>query len=335
MNRKSATCMAAVSLVVAQTIACSTNHSTSSAGSGSMATSATPARANPDSFSGPIVSHCTTPASATTLGKLNVDTGELVDMATFPIPCNDASGQTGRLFFNQDFHKMALPDDANDNHVKYYDSDSKSVVDVTNIVVPSPTGDFGNQQRPLHRSAQFDDQGLFVFYDDRAEQFNFFDTDAKKIVKTSKVYVPHLLQVEMTNPDDMKNGELPGSDAIRLCSALWVIDDNRYLRAVSDNQDHYLVIDSIPPPGAPPQCDNNTAGQRITPPSTEISEAAADPTGSTILFTVFSRNDIKVWNLYRANLADPSQPKQIKMSGNILEHAGYDGGQIVSILGWK
>jgi hypothetical protein len=80
---------------------------------------------------------------------------------------------------------------------------------------------------------------------------------------------------------------------------------------------------------------SDTTGQRITPPTTEISEAAADPTGSTILFMVFSRTDIKVFNLYRANLNDPSHPTQIKMSGEILEHAGYDGGQIVGILGWK
>jgi hypothetical protein len=329
--------MAVASLIGAQTVACSTptNHSVSPATSGSSAQQSTSSQAvKPDDVNGPVIAHCPTHSTTTTLSKLNVDTGQLTDIATFPISCYGLSGQYGRLQFSRDFRKAAL-EATNDNHARYYDSTSRNTIDVTNIVSPPPTGDFGNRQNANDTNAQFDDQGLFVYYDNNAQEYKFFDTASKKVVNTSRSYLPKYVQGVLKHPETIRPGG-PNGDDYTLCSPwFWVMDGGQYLRSESDNNsNHFLVIDSVPARSETVNC-SDTTGQRITPPTTEISEAAADPTGSTILFMVFSRTDIKVFNLYRANLNDPSHPTQIKMSGEILEHAGYDGGQIVGILGWK
>lgn len=337
VHRSGLAWLTAAALIGTQVAGCSEPGKPKPIPKSSSATSAAP---TPDaaSFSGPIVEHCATHTQSTTLSKLNVGTGALVDIGTFPISCNIGNGQFTRARYSKDFRKLALDSlTINDGHVRYYDSSTGSTVDVTEIVQPSPTGDFGNQQRPDHRNPQFDEQGLLVFYDARAKLFNFYDTDSKKVVRTSPTYLPNLVRAVAKDPDQLAQGEgeLPGGDSVRGCPALWFIDDSRYLRSVHDDAGHYLVIDAVPPPGAERPACSDTEGQRITPPSTEISEAAADPTGTTIVFTVFSRNDIKVWNMYQANLQDPSHPTQIKMSGNILERSGYDGGQAMSFVGWS
>lgn len=325
-------------LISAATAGCSSLGTTGgSTTATSSAGSNTPGQANADSFSGPIVMHCIAQSKSTTIDKMNVDTGELAHIATFPIVCSPGGGQISQLMFSRDFRKAALPGNALAGHAKYFDSGTKSVVDVTNIVAPQPQGDFGEQQRPDHRNAQFDDQGMFVFYDARAREFNFFDTTSQKVTRTSKSYIPRFVQSIVDNPGNVPDeGQLPSGEHYRLCVPwFWVIDDTRYLREVDEGNNHYLMIDAKPAASDErPHCDSSS-GQRITPPSTEISDAAADPTGSTVLFTVFSKNNMKMWDLYRANLSDPSHPTPIKMSGNILEHAGYDGGQVVSILDWK
>ena len=339
LRRRGLAWLAAAALIGTQVAGCSEPGKPKPIPKSSSAT-ATSAASVPDasSFSGPIIEHCATHTKSTTLSKLKIETGALVDIATFPISCNIGNGQLTRMRYSKDFRKLALDSlTINDGHVRYYDSSSGSTVDVTEIVQPSPTGDFGNQQRPDHRNPQFDEQGLLVFYDARAKLFNFYDTDSKKVVRTSPTYMPNFLRAVVKNPEQIElgEGEIPGGDSFRVCSSfLWFIDDAHYLRSVHDDAGHYLVIDAVPPPGADRPACSETDGQRITPPSTEISEAAADPTGQTILFTVFSHNDIKVWNMYQANLQDPSHPTQIKMSGNILERAGYDGGQAMSFVGW-
>ncbi|WP_418004108.1 hypothetical protein ACNO8X_03105 [Mycobacterium sp. PDNC021] len=333
--------LAVAALISTQVVGCSGDSKPGLASKAPSAT-ATGAPATPSvdaaSFSGPVIEHCATQTKSTTLSKLNIGTGALVDIATFPVSCNIGNGQIGRALYSRDFHKLALDSiTLNDGHVRYYDSDRKSTVDVTEMVQPSSSGDFGNQQRPDHRNPQFDEQGLLVFYDARAKMFDFFDTDAKKVVRTSPTYLPNFLRSVAINPEQMEHGEgeLPSGGSLRMCPWLWMIDDTRYLRSVHDDAGHYLVIDAVPPPGVERPTCSETDGQRITPPSTEISEAAADPAGTTIIFTVFSHDDIKVWNMYQANLQDPSHPTQIKMSGNILERAGYDGGQAMSIVGWN
>jgi hypothetical protein len=334
--------LAVTALISTQVVGCSGSSKPGPASKAPSATAAgTPATPSVDaaSFSGPVIEHCATQTKSTTLSKLNIATGALVEIATFPAGCNIGNGQFSRPRYSRDFHKMALDSiTLNDGHVRYYDADSKATIDVTEALQPSPTGDFGNQQRPDHRNPQFDEQGLLVFYDARAKMYNFVDTDSMKVVRTSPTYMPNFLRPVVKNPEQVElgEGELPGGDSLRVCpSSLWFIDDTRYLRSVHDDAGHYLVIDSVPPASVErPEC-SDTDGQRITPPSTEISEAAADPTGSTVIFTVFSHNDIKVWNLYQANLQDPSHPTQIKMSGNILERAGYDGGQAMAFVGWS
>lgn len=334
MNRSlSLAALLIVSLVVAS--GCSSQGPRQDTEASSDATSTTSAAASPDSFHGPVIKHCEVHSSSTTIGKVNPDSGQLVDIATFPTDCTGSSNQETRLLFSPDFRKVALDVNVWDNHVKYYDSVQNATIDVTDIVSPPPSGDFGNQERPNHSDPQFDDQGLFVFYDTSSEEFKFFDTTTKQVVRTSKNYVPQLYRTISADPNKLERGEGPKSDNYRVCRPwLWIIDDARYLRAVRDDNNHFLAIDTIPAAGAEPDC-QDTTGQRITPPSTEITGAAADPSGSTIVFTTISRNAKQGHNLYRVNPQDPTHPTQIQMSGNILEHTGYDGGQVMSFIGWS
>ncbi|OHT89073.1 hypothetical protein BKG68_04285 [Mycobacteroides saopaulense] len=297
---------------------------------------------NPDSFSGPVVAHCLTHSSTTTMSKLNLDTGQLATIAIFPYGCNGATPWNTN--YSPDFLKVVNPTLRSDHHVLYYDSRTGTSVDVTNIVSPTPTGDFGVQTIPQHVYPQFDEQGLFVFFDVRAAEYKFFDTNSKQIVRTSKTYSPRFLQQLALDPSRVGPGELPKENNERLCSPKWIIDDTRYLRTIGDNafngsQGNYqLVIEPVPSAGTRPNC-NEVTGQVITPPSLEIWRAAADPSGSTIIFLIESRTNGKALNLYRANAEDPSRPTQIKLSENFLEHAGIsedrDKSQVVSFIGWR
>lgn len=293
---------------------------------------------NPDSFSGPIVAHCLAHSGTTTVSKLNLDTGELATIAIFPSSCN--AGSQWNTNYSPDFLKEVDSTLRSDSHVAYYDSRTGTTVDVTNIVSPTPAGDFGKQEIPRHVYPQFDNHGQFVFFDINSGEYKFFDTDSRQIVRTSKTYDrPHLTQLAL-DPNTVKPGELPSEGNSRLCDPKWIIDDTRYLRTVSDSQGNYqLLIAPIPQSvGTGPNCDE-TAGQLITPPSLGIFSAAADPTGSTTVFLVESRTNGKALNLYRTNTKDPSRPTQIKLSESILDHAGISEGrdktQVVSFIGWR
>lgn len=305
--------------------------------------SKTSQQVGPDSFSGPIVAHCLAHSSTTTISKLNLDTGELGTIAIFPFGCS--GGSPWGTSYSPDFLKVVNPTLRSDHHVVYYDSRTGTSVDVTNIVSPTPAGDFGIQTIPQHAYPQFDDQGLFVFFDVRAAEYKFFDTNSKQIVRTSKTYSPRFLQQLALDPSRVGPNELPKDDNTRLCDPIWIIDDTRYLRTIGDNSisgsqgNFQLVIAPIPTSAnTRPNC-NEVTGQVITPPSLEIWRAAADPTGSTIIFLIESRTNGKALNLYRANAEDPSRPTQIKLSEDILDHAGVaedrDKAQVVSFIGWR
>ncbi|WP_255485580.1 hypothetical protein [Mycobacteroides sp. LB1] len=298
---------------------------------------------DPDSFSGPIVAHCLAHSSTTTVSKLNLDTGELATIAIFPFSCG--GGSPWDTSYSPDFLKVVNPTLRSDHHVVYYDSRTGTSVDVTNIVSPTPTGDFGIQTIPQHAYPQFDDQGLFVFFDVKADEYKFFDTESRQVVRTSKTYYrPHLQQLAL-DPSRVGPDELPTERNSRLCDPKWIIDDTRYLRAIGDNSiggsqgNYQLVIAPISTSATTrPNC-NEATGQVITPPSLEIWRAAADPTGSTIIFLIESRTNGKALNLYRANTEDPSRPTQIKLSDSFLDHAGVsedrDKAQVVSFIGWR
>lgn len=305
--------------------------------------SATPPRLDPDSFSGPILGHCRARSGTTTISKLKVDTGQLATIAILPDGCNpDGPWHTK---YSPDFRKQVDSTPRSNSHVGYYDSRTGTKVDVTNIVAPQPTGDFGIQTLPRHEYPQFDDQGLFVFFDINSGEYNFFDTDARKIVRTSKTYIPRYLQQLALDPSRVApNGSIK-DDNERLCDPKWIIDDTHYLRTIGDNafngsQGNYqLVIASIPTAASTrPNC-NEVAGQVITPPSLEIWRAAADPTGSIIVFIVMNRTNGKALSLYRANREDPDHPIQIKLSEDILDHAGAfedrEKSQVVYFIGWR
>ncbi len=293
---------------------------------------------DPDSFSGPIMAHCLAHSSTTTMSKLNLDTGQLATIAIFPYGCNGATPWNTN--YSPDFLKVVNPTLRSDSHVAYYDSRTGTSVDVTNIVSPTPAGDFGKQEIPRHVYPQFDDQGLFVFFDINSGEYKSFDTNSKQIVRTSKTYSPRFLQQLALDPSRVGPNELPKGNNERLCSPKWIIDNTRYLRTIGDHQgNHQLVIAPVPQSASTrPNCDEVT-GQVITPPSLEIWRAAADPTGSTIIFLIESRTNGKALNLYRANIEDPSRPTQIKLSDSFLEHAGIsedrDKSQVVSFIGWR
>lgn len=341
---------ATAAIVFAVQIASCSSPTTPSAPLGQSATSTNTTRRSaasthmdPDSFSGPIVAHCLAHSSTTTISKLNLDTGELVTIAIFPFGCS--GGSPWNTNYSPDFLKVVNPTLRSDGHVVYYDSRTGTSVDVTNIVSPTPAGDFGIQTIPQHAYPQFDDQGLFVFYDVRAVEYKFFDTSSKQIVRTSKTYSPRFLQQLALDPSRVGPNEFPKDDNTRLCDPKWIIDDTRYLRTIGDNSingsqgNYQLVITPIPISATTrPNC-NETTGRVITPPSLEIWRAAADPTGSTIIFLIESRTNGKALNLYRANAEDPSRPTQIKLSDSFLDHAGAsedrDKAQVVSFIGWQ
>lgn len=305
--------------------------------------SVTPPRLDPDSFSGPILGHCRARSGTTTISKLKVDTGQLATIAMLPDGCNpDGPWHTK---YSRDFRKQVDSTPRSDSHVLYYDSRSGTKVDVTNIVSPQPTGDFGIQTIPRHTYPQFDEQGLFVFFDINSGEYKFFDTDSRQIVRTSKTYTPRYLQQLALDPSRVEPNGSVKDDNERLCDPKWIIDDTRYLRTIGDNafngsQGNYqLVIAPIPTAASTrPNC-NEVTGQAITPPSLEIWRAAADPTGSIIVFLVENRTNGKALSLYRANTEDPSHPTQIKLDEDILDHAGAfedrDKHQVVSFIGWR
>ncbi|WP_237077226.1 hypothetical protein [Mycobacteroides abscessus] len=270
------------------------------------------------------------------MSKLNVDTGELATIAIFPFGCG--GGSPWDTSYSPDFLKVVNPTLRSDHHVVYYDSRTGTSVDVTNIVSPTPTGDFGTQTIPQHAYPQFDDQGLFVFFDVRAAEYKFFDTNAKQIVRTSKTYYPKYLPQLALNPVVVKPTEMPEDQNSRLCDVKWIIDANRYLRTINDNQGNYqLVVEPISQSADRPNC-REVAGQRVTPPGMEISQAAADPTGSTIIFLMYSRTNMHAKNLYRVNTKDLDHPTQIKLADDLLDTAGVNErgkGQVVSFVGWR
>ncbi|PVB05459.1 hypothetical protein D2E98_07225 [Mycobacteroides abscessus] len=298
---------------------------------------------DPDSFSGPIVAHCRVGSGATTISKLKVDTGQLATIAIFPGGCN--GGDQFSTNYSADFRKQVDSTPRSDSHVGYYDSRSGAKVDVTNIVSPQPTGDFGIQTIPRHTYPQFDEQGLFVFFDINSGEYKFFDTESRQVVRTSKTYIPRYLQQLALDPSRVEpNGVIKDGNE-RLCDPKWIIDDTRYLRTIGDNtvggsQGNYqLVIAPIPTAASTrPNC-NEVTGQVITPPSLEIWRVAADPNGSTIVFLVENRTNGKALSLYRANREDPDHPIQTKLSEDILDHAGVaedrDKTQVVSFIGWQ
>lgn len=294
------------------------------------------AHVDPYSFSGPVVAHCLALSKSTTISKLNLNTGELATIAIFPFGCG--GGSPWDTSYSPDFLKVVNPTLRSDHHVAYYDSRTGTSVDVTNIVSPTPTGDFGVQTIPQHVYPQFDEQGMFVFYDVKAAEYKFFDTNSQQIVRTSKAYYPKYLPQLALNPAVVKPTEMPEDQNSRLCDAKWIIDANRYLRTVNDNQGNYqLVVEPIPQSADRPNC-LEVEGQRVTPPGMEISQAAADPTGSTIIFLMYSRTNMHAKNLYRVNTKDPDHPTQIKLASDLLDTAGVNErgkGQVVSFVGWR
>jgi hypothetical protein len=277
--------------------------------------------ANPDGFSGPIIEHCGARSDTTTVSKLNIDTGEVVDIASYPLPCWIIGRQS--------------VDD-----ITYYDSDTSETVDITNIVAPPSTSDFGTNEAPQFSNEQFDDQGLIVFFDGRAELFNFFDTKQKKVVHTARSYLPRYLQATVAHPDQeaLAPTAPPDSPEFRTCEGLWLIDDSRYLRT-NNVTGEYLQIASIPGVGDGENDCNSVAGQQVSPSGGSFSRAAADPTGSTIVFLVYSKTDSSALSMYRANLNNPADPTPVKITSGLLENAGAvaraEDSVIVNILGWK
>ncbi|NDJ90931.1 hypothetical protein [Mycolicibacter kumamotonensis] len=296
-----------------------------------------------NSFSGPILEHCHARADDTIISKLDIKTGRAIDIATYPVNCYDVSlfdiqqhafrGQLRRLYYSRDFHKRVVPSSTGEigrDDVGYYDYDKNSIVNVSRIISPRPTGDFGNYTAPRHDYAMFDDHDLFVFYDYDTGKYNFFDTDSQRLVRTGEY--PESGWPSVVAKTKGATGEI----FRRTCQGEWAIDGNRYLREINgtkgvNGRDIYLGIDSI---SAEERHDDNCdkgSGQRISPPTDGISGAAASPDGSTVIFLMSRPTSTDKFHLYQANIEDPENPTPIHVAGDMLRGKN----RIVEIIDWR
>jgi hypothetical protein len=288
------------------------------------ATAAAP-ELDPKSFTGPVIVTCARSDGdgKSTISKVNLSTGQVVALSTFPDGgCpeggtdtietqshdGDFSAQRLRNLFSPDYSKRVLlnPGGAKD-HVGYYDAKTHQLVDVSQkLSTPQPTGDFGQVTTRVDAAPAFDDKGLFVFYDNNADQYEYVDTETEKIVQTAHApFVPHV--AEATNDggiDRAGQGYSEYSYLPRTCLGLWLIDDSRYLREIlgstaSSSTNVFIGLDTVPPPTNEGATCDFLAGQRITPSMDDLLGAATDPSGSTVAFLLKARggDDVKLYQI--------------------------------------
>lgn len=307
-------------------------------------TSSAPMQTDPARFVGPVFLTCKksipNPSPGTTVSKLNLDTNELVTVAQYDVggcigsfkASSDLHGNFGaqslRNLFSPDYQELAVnlnTELGTTGHVGYYDLKTHQYVDVTKLLQPT-VADF---QDPLkHSDGVFTDDGLFMFHDDLADTFEYFDTVSKKIVKTTPTPDrPRYFQLtaEPISPDAPSYQ----TQYFYPCYGLWVINDHQYLRVINSVVNNYmkesLAIEEMPK--AMDGCDENT-GAVISPPASSILGAASDPAASTILFTIDSPSDNAV-TLYRADPQDPSHPKEVPVK------LGDYADDFATIVEWK
>lgn len=326
--------------------------------------SATPPTQSPpqdaSDISGPIVFHChwtatPTPDPGTTISKLNIKTGELKPIAQFPVggcdgvratkPAYGTSYPRENNFVAQGLTTLYSPDwrkrvidlgPGLSNHVGYYDLQLGNRVDVSEIVNPAG-GDFDVE--PKHSSPLFTRDGLFRFIDNVAKEVKYFDTNSKRVVRsapysgTNDAWPPG---AAVDAPEWLRWVATPGKSDFRTCMGLWVIDDRRYLRVKLPgdegsgiNHDRYLAVDTIPAAHDDSGMCDRWAGTQISPLVLNGPlSAAADPTGSTILFVIEGKD--RENKLYRANTASPESPTEIKVQGGLGDY-----GDTWTIVDWQ
>lgn len=296
-------------------------------------TSAPPTMANPASFEGPVFYTCVSVGnnidSGPTISKLDLKSHDLVQIAKFPVGgCEmelatftdlDAGlvPQRVRTVFSPDFQKMALGPANGKFDVGYYDLSLGHYVNVTEVVAPA-SGEFDAEPRYSHGA--FTEDGHFMFHDDNAETYKYFDTKSMSIVNETKV--PEY-------PTFYKNTVSPPSASYtaRICDGEWDVNDKSYIRIVSSDAGRFYGLMPIAAQ-RPDNCDEGA--QRLTPPSNRLLGVISDPTLSNVLFLVNGKDGSN--KLYQANLQDPDDPLELKLNGQPL---GAYNKPAISMIGWE
>ncbi|SHV05166.1 Uncharacterised protein [Mycobacteroides abscessus subsp. abscessus] len=251
----------------------------------------------------------------------------------------DFTAQRARSRFSPDFKMQAihLSDiGGSSNTVGYYDISKQQVVNVTKIVQPT-VGDF--EDKAVHSGGSFTTNGLFKFRDVKANKFKYFDTKLQRLVDPNpEPEYPQYFTAAAETGSDLPDADVRESVwwpneftthvEFKTCSgSLWVINDHEYLRSIDIEGKQQLTIEAIP--AAKSACEEH--GTVVTPLSPAISAAAADPSGSNILFVIPSPANGFV--LYKADRNNPDSPTKIDLSdsGGLGDYANYS----VAIVEWK
>lgn len=350
-------------VVVTAAIACSPPDSETPTGATEQTSThsvAPPIPQDAKDFDGPIVFHChwtatPTPDPGTTISKLNIQTGELTPIAQFPVggcdgvranmPAYGTNYPRENNFVAQSFTALYSPDwrkrvidlgPGLSDHVGYFDLQLGDRIDVTKIVNPAK-GDFDVE--PKHSSPSFTRDGLFRYIDNLANEIKYFDTGTKRIVRSTSYTANNDAWPPGQTIDAPKWLEwvtTPGRNTFRTCMGLWVIDDRRYLRVKLPGEegsgisrDSFLAIDNIPVTHDEGGMCDRRAGTPVSPLVLNgPKSAAADPTGSTILFVIEGKDGGN--KLYRADTASPDSPTEIQVKDGLGDY-----GDTWTIVDWQ
>lgn len=285
--------------------ACSTETRTQSEGASNSSTAATttsvaPKAVDPASFRGPVLVLCL--KSSVSVHKLNLDTRQLVRVADFPgQPCvGDPQrwgfdGQRTRLAFSRDLSKLVARPSKYESTVGYFDSKTGSVVNVSAIVQPGTGGDF--DKKPEHSNASFTDDGLFVFFDEQARVYKFFDITSRQIVKQQeKPDIPPFLAPVQENPN-------------ATCWGVWILPEAG--RFIAGNKP-YVEMD-LPPAGSNSCEPSYPNPQVLNPAAPQGGTVASDPSGKTVVFVIAGKDGSP--HIYKSNFANPDAPERLTLQG--------------------
>jgi len=271
---------------------------------------------------------------AVTVKKLNVETGDMVTIAEYPMgalshcdimtgtPDAQFQGQLERSLFSKDYKRAIDPmwgTVKRIGEVAYFDLAKGQRISI-NDVIPHATGDFAPPS-PSFSNGYFTDDDLIGFHDDSSHRWKYFDTNKLAVVRESSEREP----AGIDSP--MGSAKLPWDG----CKGLWVIDSTRYIRTYFD--ENYVNrgpnIVSMPRSTEP----SNACGDLIQPFLPEHAKIelkqpfTSDPVDGSVYMLVEGSDGLT--KFYKANLADPNQPTKIELKDpRALVHSGI-------IMAWE
>lgn len=304
---------------------------TSAKTSATSTSSAAPAAVAPASFRGPLFMTCPHGKSGVLVGKVNLDTRDVVTVANFPTESctngvgwlsggagneNQFNGQGSRLAFSRDFSKI-VTSSLKGGQVGYYDNHTNSVVNVSTLLQPA-TGDF--DKKPDHSTPGFTEDGLFSFLDNETRVFKFFDTSTRQLVKQQdKPDIPRYLVPVIDGWDDFHL-----IARVRTCRGVWSLPDVG--RFISDNN---TLVESDLPEGTKYSCEPTYPNSQVlNPDRPSASTLAADPAGKVVIFVIDGKDGKP--HFYKSNFADPTAPERLTLPGE----AALDD-SFLQLIGWE